>query len=231
MKKIFPLVLGLLLTLLLFPTKGLAETEDQVELWIHTRLEDGTKIEGTDELTFDVYDLTDWREQHGIDEKKDKEFILDTYPTKDELQTFIKKEGLAKCNQMSYPVDTDGNARFAVPRYRKERNAAYLILPTGETGKNHMLPIILYLPELHPDTKKEANELLVYGKYQTLKAKEPFVEESSEPKKQPSTTNDPVVTSGGKLPSMNDQIRNGMMLGLVLISIGFIGFTKNRKKK
>lgn len=45
------------------------ENEEQsnalVELWIHTWGEDGKRVDGTEKLTFDVYDLTSWREEHG----------------------------------------------------------------------------------------------------------------------------------------------------------------------
>ena len=44
-----------------------------VELWIHTWGEDGKRVDGTEKLTFDVYDLTSWREEHGGDEKEAKD--------------------------------------------------------------------------------------------------------------------------------------------------------------
>lgn len=231
MKKIFLLILSLLLALVLLPVKSLAEFDDKVELQVHTKQEAGAIIEGIEHLTFDVYDLTDWREVHGSDEKRDKEFILDTYSTKEELRLFVQEEGLIQCNQISYPVDEDGTASFSVPRFSKGRNATYLILANGETGKQQMLPIILYLPLVNLDTKEEADQLIVYGKYQEVGAKEPSVEGRYLPKKLPHAA----VSEQGKaeksLPSMNDLVGNGRLLGIFFIIIGFLGFTKNRKKK
>lgn len=213
-----------------------------VELWIHTWGEDGKRVEGTEKLKFDVYDLTAWRESHGGDEKDAKEFLLNTYSTKEKMDEFIQEERLTKWNQTELGVDGSGNVSFDVPRYNAGKDAAYLILGSGETGKFHILPIVLYLPQNHPDIDEEAQRLLIYGKYQDV-SKPPIA--SSEP---PVTSSEPEIESseslipktfdgtsrsstGKSFPSTNDLIRNFTVLGLFFILIGILGFKKIQKKK
>ncbi|MGM0337049.1 pilin N-terminal domain-containing protein [Enterococcus sp. AZ007] len=236
MKKIFLLFLVLLLGTCSLGSIARA-TEKQVDLWIHTWSEDGKKIEGTEQLDFDVYDLTKWRTNRKGDEKQDKEFLLNTYSTKEELQSFVKQEQLVKLNQTPYPADGSGNVSFSVPRYHEEQDAAYLILANGETGKYHMLPIILYLPQTHPETKDEAQRLLIYGKYQDITQEPEKSEESTVPEPE-NTLKNPgmekgLSSSSKAYPATNDLVRDYTVLGLILMSIGFIGFKtiKERKKQ
>lgn len=238
MKKLFLLILVLLLG---FHTFGVTAkgAEETIDLWIHTWSEDGKKVEGTEELAFDVYDLTEWRTKRGGDEKEDKEFLLNTYSTKEELQAFVKEEQLVKLNQTPYLVDGSGNVAFEVPRYQGEQDAAYLILADGETGKFNMLPIILYFPQIHPETQEEAQRLLIYGKYQdTTKGPIP-PEESSDSEPSSDSGSDSgrsgiekrFPSSGKEYPSTNDLVRDYTVLGLILMSIGFIGIKIIKRKK
>lgn len=210
-----------------------------VELWIHTWGEDGKRVEGTEKLTFDVYDLTSWRDEHGGDEKEAKEFLLNTYSTKEKMAEFIQEEQLVKWNQEELGVDGSGNVSFDVPRYSGDKDAAYLILASGETGKYHMLPTVLYLPQKHPETEEEAKRLLIYGKYKDISTP-PIssstppteTEESSSDRLTPTPSNlDGSSTSGKNYPSTNDLIRNYTVLGVLLIFIGLLGFKKIQKKK
>lgn len=213
------------------------KSDEQVELWIHTWGEDGKKVEGTEKLTFDVYDLTTWRENHGEDEKDDKEFLLNTYSTKEKMAEFVQEEQLKKWNENELGVDGSGNVSFDVPRYRNGKDAAYMILASGETGNFHMLPIVIYLPQTHPEINEEAQRLLIYGKYQDV-SKPPIATSSSESEEDsskeriPSTPEASDRSSTGKnFPSTNDLIRNFTILGLLLILIGILGFKKIQKKK
>jgi hypothetical protein len=217
------------------------ENEEQsnalVELWIHTWGEDGKRVDGTEKLTLDVYDLTSWREEHGGDEKEAKEFLLNTYSTKEKMAEFIQEEQFVKWNQEELGVDGGGNVSFDVPRLSGEKDAAYLILASGETGKYHMLPIILYLPQKHPETEEEAKRLLIYGKYKDVSTP-PIssstlpteTEERSSERSAPSNL-DGSNASGKNYPSTNDLIRNYTVLGALLIFIGLLGFKKIQKKK
>lgn len=215
------------------------QSSELVELWIHTWGEDGKKVEGTEKLTFDVYDLTEWRKDHGGDEKDAKEFLLNTYSTKEKMDEFIQEKQLTKWNQKELAVDGSGNVSFDVPRYNAGKDAAYLILAKGETGKYHMLPIVLYLPQIHPEIEEEAQRLLIYGKYQDVSKPPPTT--SSEPEVESSYSEeliretpeayDRTPSSAKNFPSTNDLIRNFTVLGLILILIGLLGFKKIQKKK
>lgn len=215
------------------------ETDEQVELWIHTWGEDGKQVEGIQGVTFDVYDLTDWRNRQEGEEKEDKEYLLNTYTTKEKMEGFIQEEQLEKWNQSELKVDGGGNVSFDVPRYQNGKDAAYMILASGETGKYHMLPIILYLPQKHNDTGEEAKRMLIYGKYQDIS--EPPISSSSE--EPPTMTSEPVpaeIPRGSepsfteslakRFPSTNDLVQNFSVLGLLFVVIGFIGMKKMQKK-
>lgn len=223
--------------------QGEEKNEEQgnelVELWIHTWGEDGKRVEGTEQLTFDVYDLTSWREEHGGDEKEAKEFLLNTYATKEKMAEFVQEKQLVKWNQEELGVDGSGNVSFDVPRYSDGKDAAYLILAGGETGKFHMLPVVLYLPQKHPETEEEAKRLLIYGKYKDISI--PPISSSTPPTEteeeytysegpRPSGF-DGSSTSGKNYPSTNDLIRNYTVLGGLLIFIGLLGIKKIQKKK
>lgn len=212
--------------------------EEKIDLWIHTWSEEKKKIEGTEELRFDVYDLTEWREKRNGDEKEDKEFILNSYPSKEKLLNFVEQEQLRKVNETPYEVDGNGNVSFDVPRYQSGKDAAYLILSDGETGPHHMLPIIIYLPQLYPETKEEASRLLIYGKFKDT-TKEPTQPSEPTPPDEPKTPDEPEyrgpeksnTSTGKQYPSTNDLVRNYMGVGLLLILLGLLGFKKIQKKK
>ncbi|MFC0276596.1 hypothetical protein ACFFH2_07770 [Enterococcus devriesei] len=205
--------------------------EEQVDLWIHTWSEKGEKVEGTEKLAFDVYNLTQWREERKGDEKQDKEYLMNTYPSKEELKSFVEQEQLTKLNEASYLVDGSGNVSFDVPRYQDGKDAAYLILASGEEGEYHMLPIILYFPQQHPETGEEAQRLLIYGKYQDIKVPAP-PEDPAPPlePEEPSAAKD-FPTLGKRYPSTNDLVRDFSRIGLVLVMIGFIGLKQIKKRK
>ncbi len=227
MRKKFSIIFCLLLGICCFGMESFA-ADEQVELWIHTWKEDGKKVEGTEQLKFDVYDLTTWRSEHGEDEKKDKEYLLNTYSTKESMKSFVEEQQLKKWNESALGVDGSGNVSFYVPRYSDGKDAAYLILASGETGNYQMLPIVLYLPQKHPKTEEEAQRLLIYGKYQDIS--EPPISSSAPPTESvpPSPVPDRPIKN---LPSTNDLIRNFTILGSVLVITGILGLKKIQKKK
>ena len=232
MKKMI-LLLGLILGICNMGVTAFAE-ESLVEVQIHTRSEDGTALEGTESIALEIYDLTDWRIQRASDEKTDKAFILNTYPTKAELAAFVKQAQLPKYSQAPLLTDNAGKVTVELPRYQREQDAAYLILASGEKGKYQMLPMIIYLPQYQPSTEVEATSLLYSSKYSEIKPTkptEPPLVEPSEPQKSWSETEQPKNYPEKRLPSTNELIRNYCFLGLLLMVVGGIGLRKQGGKK
>jgi hypothetical protein len=54
-----------------------------------------------------IYDLTEWRQKRASNEKADKEYIMDTYPTKERLATFVQTE-LSICSIPVYTLPVSG---------------------------------------------------------------------------------------------------------------------------
>lgn len=243
MKKMI-LLLGLILGICNWGVTAFAE-ESQVEVQIDTR-PNGKLYEGTESLILEVYDLTEWRVTRASDEKSDKEYILNTYPTKEKRLAFVQQEQLPKVTEAPLLLDGEGKVSFSIPRFQNARDAAYLVLSAGETGKYQMLPIVIYLPQIDTVTNQEGQSLLINCKYDELTPTEPTkpitpsepeppISDSSEPKKQwpvtPGTPNDGSpddYISGKEFPSTNELIRNYCILGLLLMFVGFIGL--NRKQ-
>ena len=90
MKKMI-LLLGLILGICNMGVTAFAE-ESLVEVLIKTRPETGNVYTGIEQIDMDVYDLTEWRQKRASNEKADKEYIMDTYPTKERLATFVQTE-------------------------------------------------------------------------------------------------------------------------------------------
>lgn len=227
MKKLI-LLLGLILGFCNMPVTAFAE-ESLVEVQINTRSEDGKLFAGTESIALEIYDLTDWRRQRANDEKTDKEYLLNTYPTKEKLSAFVKNEQLKKFNQTPLLIDSNGKAAVQLPRYQQEQDAAYLVLSSGEKGNYQMLPIIIYLPQHQPQTNVEATSLLYNSKYTEIKPTEPSTVDSS--KQRISTVGEPKTYPDKRLPSTNEQIRNYCLLGMLLMFVGFIGLKKQGGKK
>lgn len=259
MKKVI-LLLGLILGICNMGVTAFAE-ESLVEVLIKTRSETGQIHEGTEAITLEVYDLTEWRIKRASDEKTDMKYIMDTYPTKEKLATFVQTEQLRKISQAPHSVDAQGEVTLSLPRYQNNQDAAYLILSLGETGKYHMVPIVIYLPQRLTDTLTEADKLEITCKYReltvtpptsepppptdttdtttttTTKSTEPPITDSSGPRKDlPKTIGTPSGGEGpgytGKeLPSTNELIRNYCFLGLLLMIVGLVGLHKNKGEK
>ena len=253
MKKMI-LLLGLILGICNMGVTAFAE-ESLVEVLIKTRPENGNVYTGIEQIDMDVYDLTEWRQKRASNEKADKEYIMDTYPTKERLATFVQTEQLKKNNQAPYSVDAKGEISLSLPRQQNNQDAAYLILSSGETGNYHMVPIIIYLPQRMTNTLTEADKLDITCKYReipvtpptsepppstttttTTKSTEPPITDSSGPRKDlPKTIGTPSggegpSYSGKELPSTNELIRNYCFLGLLMI-VGLVGLNKNKGEK
>ena len=254
MKKMI-LLLGLILGICNMGVTAFAE-ESLVEVLIKTRPETGNVYTGIEQIDMDVYDLTEWRQKRASNEKADKEYIMDTYPTKERLATFVQTEQLKKINQAPYSVDAKGEISLSLPRQQNNQDAAYLILSSGETGNYHMVPIIIYLPQRMTNTLTEADKLEITCKYReipvtpptsepppstttttTTKSTEPPITDSSGPRKDlPKTIGTPSggegpSYSGKELPSTNELIRNYCFLGLLLMIVGLVGLNKNKGEK
>lgn len=254
MKKMI-LLLGLILGICNMGVTAFAE-ESLVEVLIKTRPENGNVYTGIEQIDMDVYDLTEWRQKRASNEKADKEYIMDTYPTKERLATFVQTEQLKKINQVPYSVDAKGEISLSLPRQQNNQDAAYLILSSGETGNYHMVPIIIYLPQRMTNTLTEADKLEITCKYReipvtpptsepppstttttTTKSTEPPITDSSGPRKDlPKTIGTPSggegpSYSGKELPSTNELIRNYCFLGLLLMIVGLVGLNKNKGEK
>lgn len=254
MKKMI-LLLGLILGICNMGVTAFAE-ESLVEVLIKTRPETGNVYTGIEQIDMDVYDLTEWRQKRASNEKADKEYIMDTYPTQERLATFVQTEQLKKINQAPYSVDAKGEISLSLPRQQNNQDAAYLILSSGETGNYHMVPIIIYLPQRMTNTLAEADKLEITCKYReipvtpptsepppstttttTTKSTEPPITDSSGPRKDlPKTIGTPSggegpSYSGKELPSTNELIRNYCFLGLLLMIVGLVGLNKNKGEK
>lgn len=253
MKKVI-LLLGLILGICNMGVTAFAE-ESLVDVMIDTRPGD-ILYEGTENITLDIYDLTEWRSKRTSSEKEDKEYILNTYGTKENSAKFVQDQNLTKINSTSISLDATGKASFTLPRYQNERDAAYLILSSGETKEHYMLPIVVYLPQmLKSDSTREYTSFLFNCKYDTIpkpppptdttdtttttttKSTEPPITDSSGPRKDlPKTIGTP---SGGEGPgytgkellSTNELIRNYCFLGLLLMIVGLVGLHKNKGEK
>lgn len=253
MKKVI-LLLGLILGICNMGVTAFAE-ESLVDVMIDTRPGD-ILYEGTENITLDIYDLTEWRSKRTSSEKEDKEYILNTYGTKENSAKFVQDQNLTKINSTSISLDATGKASFTLPRYQNERDAAYLILSSGETKEHYMLPIVVYLPQmLKSDSTREYTSFLFNCKYDTIpkpppptdttdtttttttKSTEPPITDSSGPRKDlpktigtPSGGEGPGYT-GKELPSTNELIRNYCFLGLLLMIVGLVGLHKNKGEK
>ncbi|MEG1504141.1 MAG: hypothetical protein RSC16_07835 [Enterococcus sp.] len=233
MKKMI-LLLGLILGICNMGVTAFAE-EGQVEVQVNTQKTDGSRYEGTEALVLDIYDLTEWRVKRASDEKTDKEYILNKYPTKEKLASFVQNEQLKKVNQTAIPVDEAGRVALNLPRYQAERDAAYLILASGETKNYQMLPVIIYLPQIDIETKEEVSEWVIYCKYGEISPtpiEPPTIDSSEPPITIPSDSWQGTKTYPDKvLPATNTLIQNYCLLGGSLLAIGFIGLFKKQGGK
>ncbi|MDU5336186.1 pilin N-terminal domain-containing protein [Enterococcus sp.] len=198
MKKMI-LLLGLILGICNMGVTAFAE-ESLVEVMIDTR--PGDKIyEGTENITLDVYDLTEWRLKRSGNEKEDKEFILNTYGTKENSAKFVQDENLTKINPTPISLDATGKASFTLPRYQNERDAAYLILSSGETKEHYMLPIVVYLPQmLESDSTREYTSFLFNCKYDTIPKPPPPTDTTSSTTDTTDTTTTTTTTKSTEPP-------------------------------
>ncbi|CDW57683.1 Cna B domain containing protein [Trichuris trichiura] len=229
--------------------------ESLVEVLIKTRPETGNVYTGIEQIDMDVYDLTEWRQKRASNEKADKEYIMDTYPTKERLATFVQTEQLKKINQAPYSVDAKGEISLSLPRQQNNQDAAYLILSSGETGNYHMVPIIIYLPQRMTNTLTEADKLEITCKYReipmtpptsepppstttttTTKSTEPPITDSSGPRKDlPKTIGTPSggegpSYSGKELPSTNELIPGVLGGGDSAYAADSVDVTIHKKK-
>lgn len=229
-KKLFLLFLSLMVTPLLFAQKDVvAVANDRVEIQIDTKIEDGKKVEGTENLVFTIYDLTKWRHSSGLSEKAAKEFLLDKDGTKQEMQEFIQKEQLQKINEEPIVTESNGIASTSVARYQGEKDAAYLIIASGETKKYQFVPIVLFLPQYYVNSESESSKIIIYGKY--FETKEVPTTASSEKIIEKRPTVKPVVAASSKaFPQTNDTNSNYLVVGCLFIILGIIGIERNTKK-
>lgn len=233
------------------------EAIEQVTITFHTKGEDGKSPAGVEKVAFELYDLTDWRMKEGKDEKAAKELIMNSYKTKDKVENFITTERLPKLTPEAMLVNQTGSVEMQVDRYRNNSDAAYLIVASGETGEDHLLPFVIYLPQYLTGSKDEAEVIEAYAKYLKIPAKEE-PEEPEEPivPSQPGggspSGNTPgsgsiVNTSTGRLPATgggsidtigstrkllpqtNDKVNQYLIIGLVLVCVA--GFLKQRSRE
>lgn len=227
------------------------EAIEQVTITFHTKGEDGKSPAGVEKVAFDLYDLTDWRVKEGKDEKAAKELIMNSYKTKDKVENFIITEKLSKLTPEAMLVNQTGSVEMQVDRYRNNTDAAYLVVASGETGEDHLLPFVIYLPQYLTGSKDEAEVIEAYAKYSKVPAKEepeePIV--PGQPVGGSPSGNTPgggsiVNTSTGRLPATgggsvdtigstrkllpqtNDKVNQYLIIGLVLVCVA--GFLKQR---
>ena len=246
------LILGctfFLISMGLIACSSKVEAIEQVVINFHTKGEDGKSPAGVEKVSFDLYDLTDWRVKEGKDEKAAKELIMNSYKTKDKVENFITTEGLPKLTPEAMLVNQEGSVEMHVDRYRNNADAAYLVVASGETGEDHLLPFVIYLPQYLNGSNDEAEVIEAYAKY----VKAPAKEEPEEPAKpvvpnQPSggssnggstSTGRLPATGGGSaevasstrklLPQTNDKVNQYLIIGLVLVCVA--GFLKRKSRE
>ncbi|WP_288226945.1 pilin N-terminal domain-containing protein [uncultured Enterococcus sp.] len=181
----------------------------------------GEFVAGTEALTFDVYDLTEWCQKNNQSEKKSKQFWLDQYQNKQQFQRVIQQAALTKVNERPLAVGSDGLMQAALPYHQQGKPAVYLFSAFGETGNQEFLPLVLFLP-----TECPAATVYLYGKYQTTAGTEELIEESPNHENKPSTKT--------SLPQTNERPSNFLYSGILLALAGGGGLAyqkqKNRRK-
>ncbi|GCF94386.1 hypothetical protein NRIC_22770 [Enterococcus florum] len=199
-----------------------------VQVSIHTKLEGEETVEGIENLTFTVYDLTSWRHTNNLSEKAAKEFLLDQQATKEKMAAFIAKEQLRKVNELPISVDAEGKACLTLPRFLQEQDAGYLLIAEGETGQHQLVPIVLFLPQYDVNGKTENWAIEIHGKHTTKISTE-------KPKELPATKatgNKDVQTNTSKrLPQTNEVLENGAVFGGLLILVGALGLKQQTRRK
>lgn len=232
MKKVQLFLLSFLVVLMgvsVLPRSVLAElSNEKVEVVINTRQKEGQKVQGTDNLSFTIYHLSNWRHSNVMSEKEAMEFLLDKNTTKEEMQKFIRTEGLKPLSEETLPVDSEGEVRTVLPRYQNSKDAAYLILANGETGKFRFLPIVLFFPKYYVDSKVETFKVIVYGKYAEEKDPSVFTP-PTETVERPAVPNIPVKTSPKSLPQTNDRLNHYSVLGGLIFILAITGLKKTQK--
>ncbi|MFR3685891.1 MAG: pilin N-terminal domain-containing protein [Enterococcus sp.] len=192
-----------------FYTNTAFALEKTVPLIIDTKLA-GEKVAGTDEIYFDIFDLTSWSQKSGQTEKEIKEFWLNHYQSKKQFQQYVQQTALLKVNEQPVSTAADGIARTELPYQQQEHAAVYLLVASGETGKQEFLPMVLFMPEELP-----VESIRLYGKYQEIKQQEPIVEQQ--------TSLENKVSIKRQLPQTNELTSNFILSGLLLAVIGGIG--------
>ncbi|MDU5336207.1 pilin N-terminal domain-containing protein [Enterococcus sp.] len=229
MQLLFSSLLVIFIGVIVLPCSVLAElSNEKVEVVINTRQKEGQKVQGTDNLNFTIYNLTNWRHSNVMSEKEAKEFLLDKNATKEEMQNFIRTEGLEPLSEEMLPVNSEGEARTILPRYQDSKDAAYLILANGETGKFRFLPIVLFFPQYYVDSKMEAFKVMIYGKY--AEEKEPSVSTpTTGTVERPAVPNIPMNTSQKSLPQTNDLLNRYSVLGGLIFILAIMGLKRTQK--
>lgn len=205
-----------------------APSDEKVEVIINTRQKEGEKVQGTDHLNFTIYDLTSWRQSTTMSEKEAKEYLLDKNVLKEEMQSFIRTQDLKALGEEPLVVNSEGEAKFLLPRYQDNKDAAYLILASGETGKFRFLPIVLFFPQYAIDSNIETFKVMIHGKYaeqQELVTTVP----PGEVAKQTENPKASAVTSHKTLPQTNDFVKSYSLLGGVLLISAIMGLKKTQK--
>ena len=167
----------------------------------------GEFVAGTEALTFDVYDLTEWCQKNNQSEKKSKQFWLDQYQNKQQFQRVIQQAALTKVNERPLGVGSDGLMQAALPYHQQ--------------GNQEFLPLVLFLSTEYPTAT-----VYLYGKYQTTAGTGELIEESPNHENKPSTKT--------SLPQTNERPSNFLYSGILLALAGGGGLAyqkqKNRRK-
>ena len=205
-----------------------APSDEKVEVIINTRQKEGEKVQGTDHLNFTIYDLTGWRHSTAMSEKEAKEYLLDKNADQEEMQSFIRTQGLKVFGEDALTVNDEGEARVLLPRYQDNKDAAYLILASGETGKFRFLPIVLFFPQYAVDSNLETFKVMIYGKY--AEKQEPLTTAPpTEAAKRTEIPKTAVDTSHKSLPQTNDFVKSYALLGGLLLISAIMGLKRTQK--
>lgn len=193
MKKWLLFTFAFFLTGLTFICGTKFEAAEQATIVVHLTEEGKNKHPGLENISLDIYDLTAWKDLNGVVGKDAQELILNSYKTKEKLNTFIQNEQLPKLNQAAISFDQSDKAEIKVDRYRNQSSAAYLIVGNGETGRNQLLPFVVFLP-MYDSENVEVDSIDLYGKYITIPTPDPDPMPDPDPDPDPDPSPDPDPT-------------------------------------
>lgn len=210
---------------LLFPTTSVyAQAQIAVDLYCSLQ-EEG--ISATDTLTLQLYNLSAWRHASGLTEGQAKKQLAAQWQEQGELQTFIAENNLPLRQQLTIKLTAEEPIALQLPRYNDKQDAAYLIVADAAVGDHRLVPLILFLPQIDPQTQAEIEQLSLTCKFK--KWPDPAVPQPPQPVPKPTGTGrDPIK----KLPQTGEAAGPYQLIGLLVTAFSvFLSYTFIKRKE